>query len=92
MLGRVIFQKYLDPGSPVVDVHIDGIIVPHTSIDLGATINVINTVTIFKLNLQGCLRKTTIMLQLVNRSIVAHAGVVKDVMGSIDSWSILMNS
>ena len=28
MLGKVIFPKYLDPSSPVVDVHIDGVIVP----------------------------------------------------------------
>ena len=41
MLGRVIFPKYLDHGSPVEDVHIDGIIFPHTLVDLGASINVI---------------------------------------------------
>lgn len=40
MFGRVIFPKYLDPGSLVVDVHIDGIIIPHTLIDLRVAINV----------------------------------------------------
>jgi len=63
MLGRVLFPKYLDRGSPVVDVHIDGIIVPNTLIDLGAAINVIMTQeTMLKLNLQGVLRKDTTML------------------------------
>lgn len=51
MLGRVIFPKYLDLGSPVVDVHIDGTIVPHTLTDLGATINVMTKDTMLKLNL-----------------------------------------
>lgn len=40
MLGRVIFLKYLDPRSPIVYVHINGLIVPTTLIDVGATINV----------------------------------------------------
>ena len=38
MLGKVVFPKYLDPGSPLVDVHIDGVIVPNTLINLGAAI------------------------------------------------------
>ena len=66
MLGKVIFLKYLDPGSPVVDVHIDGVIVPNTMIDLGAVINVITKENMLKLNLQGTLRKTTTVLQLAN--------------------------
>ena len=51
MLGQVICPKYLDPGSPVVDVHINGTIVPHTLINLGAAINVMNMVTMLNLNL-----------------------------------------
>ena len=35
ILGKVIFPKYMDPGSIVVDLHIDGVIVPNTLIDLG---------------------------------------------------------
>jgi len=51
MLGQVICAKYLDPGSPVVDVHINGTIIPHTLIDLGAAINVMTRDTMLKLNL-----------------------------------------
>ena len=51
MLGQVICPKYLDPGSPVVDVHINGTIIPHTLIDLGAAINVMTRDTMLKLNL-----------------------------------------
>jgi len=38
-----------------------------------------------KLNLQGSLRKTIIVLQLVDKSTVAPEGVVEDVAVSIDS-------
>ena len=51
MLGQVICPKYLDPGSPVVDVHINGTIIPHALIDLGAAINVMTRDTMLKLNL-----------------------------------------
>lgn len=51
MLGWVICPEYLDPRSPIVDVHIDGTIVPHTLIDLGVAINVMTKDTMLKLNL-----------------------------------------
>ena len=85
MLGRVIFPKYLDPGSPIFDVHVNGVIVPNTLIDLGASINVMTKETMLKLNLQGTLRKTTTVLQLVDRSTVTPEGIVEDVMVTIDS-------
>eukprot|EP00253_Pinus_taeda_P026150 PITA_26150 len=91
MLGQVICPKYLDPGSPVVDVHINGTIVPHTLIDLGAAINVMTKDTILKLNLQGSLRNTTTVLLLADRSIVTPEGIVEDVMVSIDSWKYPTN-
>eukprot|EP00253_Pinus_taeda_P001941 PITA_01941 len=84
-LKNVICLKYLDPGSPTVDVHINGTIIPHTLIDLGAAINVMTKDTMLKLNLQGSLRNTTIVLQLVDRSTATPEGIVEDVMVSIDS-------
>jgi len=75
----------LDPGSPVVDVHINGTIVPHTLIDLGATINVMTKETMLKLNLQGSLQQTTTVLQLADHSTITPEGIVEDVMVSIDS-------
>ena len=76
----------MDLGSPVVDVHINGTIVPHTLIDLGATINVMTKETMLNLNLQGSLKKTRIALQLEDRSLVTSEGIVEDVMVSTDSW------
>lgn len=89
MLGQEICPKYLDPGSPVVDVHINGTMIPHTLIDLGASINVMTKDTMLKLNLQGSLRKTTTVLQLADRSTMTHEGILQDVMVSIDSWEYL---
>jgi len=86
MLGQVIYPKYLDPGSPVVDVHINGTMIPHILIDLGASINVMTKDTMLKLNRQGSLRKTTTVLQLADHSTVTPEGIVEDVMISIDSW------
>lgn len=86
MLVRVIFPKYLEPGNYVVDVHIDGLIVPNTSIKIRAAINVTNKETILNINLQGTLRKTKKVLQLVDLSRVTSEGIVEDVMVSIYCW------
>ena len=76
----------MDPGSPVVDVHINGTIIPHTLIDLGAAINVMTSDTMLKLNLQSSLRKTSTILQLAICSTVTPEGIVEDVLVSVDSW------
>lgn len=86
MLGQVIYPKYLDPGSLVVDVHINGTMILHTLIDIGSTISVMTNDTMLKLNLQGSLRKTMTVLQLVDHSTMTPKGIVEDVMVSIDSW------
>ena len=75
MLGRVIFPKYLDPGSPIVDVDVNGVTFPNTLIDLGALINVMTKETMLKLNLQVTLRKTTTVLQLADWSTVNMEGI-----------------
>jgi len=89
LLGQVICPKYLDPGSPVVDVHINGTIIPHTLIDLGAAFNVMTRDTMLKLNLQSSLRKTSTVLRLADRSTVTPEGIVEDVLVFVDSWEYL---
>eukprot|EP00253_Pinus_taeda_P020547 PITA_20547 len=86
MLGQMICPKYLDRGSPAVDVHINGTIIPHTLIDLGVAINVMTRDTMLKLNLQSYLRKNSIVLQLADRSTVTPEGIVEDILVSVDSW------
>jgi len=85
MLGQLIYPKYLDPWSPVVDVHINGTIITHTLIDLEAAINFMTRDTMLKLNLQSSLRKTSAVLQLADRSTMTPEGIVEDVLVSVDS-------
>jgi hypothetical protein len=59
MLGRIVVPKYLDPGSPIVNVHINNNLIQNTLIDLGETINVMTKDTMLRLNLQGSLRHTS---------------------------------
>ena len=83
MLGSMISPKYLDPSSLIVDVKIDGIMVPNTLFDIGVAINVTTKETMLKLNLQGAFRTTNIVLQLADRSTIALEGIIEDVMVSI---------
>ena len=86
MLGQIIYPKYMDLGSPIVDVHINGTMVPHTLIDLGVVINVMTKDTMLTLNIHGSLRKTMIVPQLADCSTVTPEGILEDVMVFIDSW------
>jgi len=42
VMGKPIVQKYLDPGGPIVKNHINGVEIPNTLINLGATINIMS--------------------------------------------------
>ena len=42
MLGKMTIQKYLDPGSPIIKIHINGTKITNTLIDLGAAINIMS--------------------------------------------------
>jgi hypothetical protein len=86
MLGRVFVPKYLDPRSPAVDVYINKSVNQYTLIYIVSSINVMEKDIILGLYLQGLLRHTLIVLQLVDISIVSPKGVLDDVMVSIDSW------
>ena len=45
MMGKITMQKYVDPGSPIVKTHINGVEIPNTLIDLGAVINIMSRQT-----------------------------------------------
>jgi len=49
MMGKIAIQKYVDPGSPIVKTHINGIEIPNTLIELGATINIMSRQTMSNL-------------------------------------------
>ena len=69
MMGNIAMQKYLDPGSPIVKTHINGIEIPNTLIDLGVAINIMSRQTMEQLKLPNLLYKPT-LLQLADRLVI----------------------
>jgi hypothetical protein len=66
-------------------VHINGILVPNTLIDLGETINIMTKKTMEQLQLLN-LRPTPTVLELVDQSKIKPEGVLDDIIVSLDSW------
>eukprot|EP00253_Pinus_taeda_P003396 PITA_03396 len=85
MMGKITMQKYVDPGSPILKSHINGVEIPNTLIDLGAAINITSRQTMEQLKLPNLLFTTT-LLQLVDRSIIKLDGVLEDISVSLESW------
>ena len=67
MLGMP--SKYTYPRNLVVTIHINGISLPNTLINLGAEINVIDVDITQKLQIEG-LRPTQTLLELADKSIL----------------------
>ncbi|MCY6524828.1 hypothetical protein, partial [Actinobacillus pleuropneumoniae] len=78
-------QKYVDPGSPIVKTHINGVEIPNTLIDLGVAINIMSRQTMDQLKLPNLIFTPT-LLQLADRSIIKPDGVLEDIPVSLDSW------
>ena len=55
MMGKISIPKYLDPGNPVVKIHINGTEIQNTLIDLGAAINIMSRQIMDKLKLPNLL-------------------------------------
>ncbi|XP_059073713.1 uncharacterized protein LOC131874384 [Cryptomeria japonica] len=90
MLGKVTNPKYYDPGSPMVEITINGVLVKKSFIDLGAAINIMTKSLIQNLNIIT-LRHTPIVLQLADSSTVTLEGVVEDLIVTLDSWEYPTN-
>lgn len=84
MMGKIAIQKYVDPGSPIVKTHINGIEIPNTLIDLGETINIVSKQTMEQLKLPNLLYTPT-FLQLADRSVIKPDGVLEDISISLGS-------
>ena len=61
MMGKFSIQKYLDPGSPVVKTHINGVEIPNTLIDLGVAISIMRKQTMEQLKLPNLLYTPTLL-------------------------------
>ena len=75
MMGKIAIPKYLDPGNLVAKIHINGIEIQNTLIDLGATINIMSRQIMDKLKLPNLLFTPT-LLQLADRSVIKPDGVI----------------
>ena len=84
-MGKTIIQKYLDLGSPIVKIHINGTEIPNTIIDLGATINIMSKQVMDTHRLPN-LQYTPNLLQLADRSVIKPDGMLEDVCVSLYSW------
>jgi len=85
MMGKIAMQNNVDLGSPIFKTHINGIEIPNTLIDLGATTNIMSRQTMEQLKLPNLIFTPT-LLQLANRSIIKLDGVLEDVLVSLASW------
>ena len=85
-----MLKKYLDLGSPIVKIHINGIEIPNSLIDLGEAINIIIKQKMEQLKLPN-LQYTLMLLQLADRFVIKPYGVVEDVFVSLDSWEYLVD-
>jgi hypothetical protein len=85
ILGKQEPVKNTDPGNPMVKMHIHGCYFPNTLVDLGEPINIL---TIETCNVLGftSFEPTSIMLQLVDRSLVKPFSTLQDIEISVDSW------
>lgn len=90
MLGKVVTPKYLDPGSLVVNLIINGQVVKNALVDLGPTINVMSKDTMNRLCMEG-LRENPIVLQFVDSSTITPDGLREDVIVTLDSWEYPTN-
>jgi hypothetical protein len=78
-------SKYSDPGNPVVTIEINGVALPNTLIDLGATINVMLVNTMKTLQLDH-LRATQTLLELADKSDITPSRSLDDITMTLVSW------
>ncbi|KAI3523607.1 hypothetical protein L1887_01861 [Cichorium endivia] len=72
-------KKRKDPGVFAVPCKMGNLTVPRAMLDLGASINVL-PFSVFKTSNLGTLRRTGVLIQLADRSIVHPKGVLEDVL------------
>ena len=90
ILGKLVIPKYSNPGSPIVNLIINGQPIKNALIDLGAIINVMTKDTMKKLNTEG-LRATPTILQLADSSTVTPDGMIEDIVVTLDSLEYPVN-
>lgn len=83
-------QKFGDPGSPNIYIMIGESRIGRALLDLGSSVNLLPFSMYEQLGL-GELKKTTIMLQLADRSVKVPRGIVEDVLVQVDKFYYLVD-
>ncbi|XP_052621821.1 uncharacterized protein LOC128127380 [Lactuca sativa] len=83
VLQKKLPQKCKDPGVFIVPCKLGNLHVPQAMLDLGASINVL-PYSIFKTLNIGTLKKTGVIIQLDDRSLVHPKGVLEDVLVQVN--------
>ena len=76
----------LDPGTPMVDVKIGGVLIPHAQVDGGSSVNLMTKETIELLGLTG-LMPTKILLKMADQHPVRPLGILKNVMNEVAEYT-----
>ncbi|XP_023761614.1 uncharacterized protein LOC111910053 [Lactuca sativa] len=83
VLQKILPQKCKDPGAFTVPCKLGNLHVPRAMLDLGASINIF-PYSIFKTLNIGILKKTGVIIQLADRSLVHPKGVLEDVLVQVN--------
>ena len=83
VMGNTLATKYSDSVSHIVQVQINGISLSNTLIYLGVAINIMTKNTMERLCLTN-IPQNTIVLQLVDQSLVRPGGIIEDVFILVD--------
>ena len=78
-------NKLKDPGSPIIPVTIGTKRIGNALLDLGSSVNILPYTMYLKLGL-GELKETSVILQLVDRSITKPRGCIEDVLVQVDTF------
>ncbi|KAG2701767.1 hypothetical protein I3760_06G059000 [Carya illinoinensis] len=78
-------QKFGDPGSPNISIMIGESQIGRALLDLGSSVNLLPFSVYEQLGL-GELKKTSIMLQMADRSVKVPKGIVEDVLVQVDKF------
>ena len=84
VLQKKLPQNYSDPGMFSIPCKIRNIDIAHAMCDLGASINVMPLSIYKSLNI-GPLKKTGVVIQLADQSVVYPVGVLKDLLVQVSS-------
>lgn len=81
---RKLPPKYKDSDILVISYTIDNVGLKKAMCDLGASINMMSLSIYLSLNV-GLHKKTSVVIQLANKSIIYLMGVLKDIVVQVDS-------